>query len=117
MQVGGFPEPFRSRVLKGAEVIEGRPGASLPKENLKELKIKLIEKYGDDLISDKEVLSAALYPKVFEGFMEMKQKYGMLRALPTRSFLSPLAVDSEILISLRENSDDSIILKAVGAQG
>lgn len=26
---GGFPEPFRSRVLKGLPVVEGRPGASM----------------------------------------------------------------------------------------
>jgi hypothetical protein len=28
--VGGFPEPLRSRVLKGKPSVEGRPGASLP---------------------------------------------------------------------------------------
>jgi pyruvate carboxylase len=26
----GFPEPLRSRVLKGKSVIAGRPGASMP---------------------------------------------------------------------------------------
>lgn len=32
--VGGFPEPLRSRVVKDRPVVQGRPGASMPKMDL-----------------------------------------------------------------------------------
>ncbi len=31
---GGFPEPLRSRVVKDKPVVEGRPGASMPRLDL-----------------------------------------------------------------------------------
>ena len=38
---GGFPEPLRSRIMKDAQPIEGRPGASLPPLNMVSLKADL----------------------------------------------------------------------------
>ena len=61
---GGFPEPLRSRILKGKPMIEGRPGASLEPLNLESMEYRLKDKYGKYAISKKDVLSAAMYPKV-----------------------------------------------------
>ena len=63
---GGFPEPLRARVLKGAPIVEGRPGASLPPADLVGLEAELRERHGP--VSARDVLSAALYPKVFDEF-------------------------------------------------
>ena len=52
-----------AKVLKGAEKIEGRPGASLPPLNFEDIKETLSEKYGTH-ITEEDVMSAALYPKV-----------------------------------------------------
>ena len=38
---GGFPEPLRSRVLKGKPVIQGRPGASLKHFSLSDLRLQV----------------------------------------------------------------------------
>lgn len=38
---GGFPEPLRSRILKDAQPIEGRPGASMKPLNLLALESRL----------------------------------------------------------------------------
>lgn len=62
---GGLPEPLKSRVLKGKPVIEGRPGASLKPLDLSAMEYRLKQKYGDANISYKDVLSAAMYPKVW----------------------------------------------------
>lgn len=66
---GGFPEPFRSRVVKDKPVIEGRPGQDMPPLNLKRMASDLRDKYEWRLLSHRDVLSAALYPKVFDGYM------------------------------------------------
>lgn len=38
---GGFPEPLRSRIMKGARGIEGRPGASMEPLNMVALRARL----------------------------------------------------------------------------
>jgi pyruvate carboxylase len=47
---GGFPEPFRTRVLKGMPKVEGRPGASMPSMDLDKLKEDLIEAHGNQVL-------------------------------------------------------------------
>jgi hypothetical protein len=38
---GGFPEPLRSRIMKNAKGIDGRPGASIPALNMVALRARL----------------------------------------------------------------------------
>lgn len=59
---GGFPEPFRTDVLKDLPRIEGRPGQDMEPMNLAVLKKTLEEKF-DKIMSEEDVMSAALYPK------------------------------------------------------
>jgi len=61
---GGFPEPLRTKVLKGKKTFEGRPGESLPDFDFDALRLSLKEKYHDTSFSEQDLLSAALYPKV-----------------------------------------------------
>ena len=110
---GGFPEPLRSRVLKGAPTIEGRPGASLPPSDLAGLAATLRSKHGPS-ITPRDALSAALYPAVFEEFKEWEGKYSRYTAaLPTRAFLAPLREDEEVEVELAPGNVVSIKFKAV----
>ncbi|GBF90515.1 pyruvate carboxylase [Raphidocelis subcapitata] len=111
----GFPEPLRSRVLKGKPTIEGRPGASLPPMNLDSLESRLREKYGARGITKRDVLSAAMYPKVFEEYMSHVMRYSnLVEKLPTRAFLVPMAEDEEVEIELAAGVSTHIKLKAAG---
>lgn len=111
---GGFPEPLRSRILKGATPIEGRPGASMAPLNMAELKQRLQDKYGEH-ISDRDVLSSAMYPKVFEEWQDFRFHYGdKITQLPTRAFLAPLEEDEEITVQLSKGSEVTIKYKAQG---
>lgn len=40
----------------------------------------------EDGVSDEEVMSAALYPKVFNEFARFKKEFGDVTLLPTRLF-------------------------------
>jgi len=109
---GGFPEPLRSRVLKGAPVVEGRPGASMPPADLAGLGAELRALHGPS-ITPRDVLSAALYPKVFEEFKEWEMRYSRYTSvLPTRAFLAPLAEDEEVEVELAPGNTVSIRYKA-----
>ena len=108
---GGFPEPLRSRVLKGAPTVDGRPGASLPPADLVGLEAELRERHGP--VSVRDVLSAALYPKVFDEFKAWQLRYSpFTEALPTRAFLAPLDEDEEVEVELARGNTVSIKYKA-----
>jgi pyruvate carboxylase len=110
---GGFPEPLRARVLKGAPTIDGRPGASLPDFDLAGLAATLRSKHGP-AITARDALSSALYPAVFEEAKEWEGKYSRFTAaLPTRAFLAPLREDEEVEVELAPGNVVSIKYKAV----
>jgi len=84
---GGFPEPFRSDVLKEhIPRIEGRPGEEMAPLDFEALEAKLKKVHGSE-ISECDVMSAALYPKVAEDFFKFRSNYGPVDKLNTRHFL------------------------------
>ncbi len=110
---GGFPEPLRSRVLKGAARNSGRPGASLPSLDLEAVRAGLREGGGGDP-GDGDMLSAALYPAVFAEYRSVCERFGDLSALPTRQFLAPLDRDEEIAVEIERGKTLIVKLTAVG---
>jgi pyruvate carboxylase len=113
---GGYPEPLRSKVLRGQEVIEGRPGATLPDLDLAALKREMQEKYGP-AVSDVDVVSAALYPAVYAEYMTFRAQYSDLATLPTRAFLAPLPIGHELSVQIEEGKTLIVTLTAVGELG
>jgi pyruvate carboxylase len=76
--VGGFPEPLRTHIIRDKPRIDGRPGATLEPLDLKKIKSDLRAKFGKH-ITDADVSSYAMYPKVFEEYQTVFEKYGDLR--------------------------------------
>ena len=76
--VGGFPEPLRSKIIRDKPKIDGRPGVNLPPIEFKKVKAELRSKFGKH-ITDSDVTSYVMYPKVFEEFQGFIEKYGDLR--------------------------------------
>lgn len=60
-------------MLKNLPRIEGRPGASLPPLDFKALEEQLRATHNDD-ITPEDVMSAAMYPKVFQEFKDFTCK-------------------------------------------
>lgn len=72
---GGFPEALSKLVLKNKTAITCRPGELLPDEDFDAIKKYLDEHFGID--SDmKQVMSYAMYPKVYEQYLEEKLDNG-----------------------------------------
>lgn len=110
---GGYPEPLRSKILQGRPKIEGRPGASLQPLDFAELKEKLVETHGRT-VRDVDVISAALYPKVTDEYLEFKEKYGPVDALDTKLFLVGPKVAQEFEVEIEKGKTLSIKTLAVG---
>ena len=66
----------------------------MPDMDLVALKEDLIQKH--EYITDKDVLSAALYPKVFDDYREFRKVYGPVDKLDTRVFLHGPDIAEEI---------------------
>lgn len=96
---GGFPEPLRTKILKGLKPVEGRPGAELPPLDFGKLKEQLIVKHGP-VIKDTDVLSAAMYPKVKDDYLNFVAEFGPVTKLDTRIFLSGPKVGEEFEVVL-----------------
>ncbi|KAJ3129961.1 pyruvate carboxylase [Nowakowskiella sp. JEL0407] len=112
----GFPEPFRSRVLaaKRLKPIEGRPGASMEPFDFNVLRGDLEDELGEGHVRDVDLLSSALYPKVFSDYMKHIELYGNLQVLPTPYFLTPLKVGEEITFETTPGRTAIVQLVAIG---
>lgn len=110
---GGYPELLRSRVLRGQEPLKGRPGASLPAFDLAALDAKLRAEWGPR-IRAVDVLSAALYPKVFDEYMQFRDRFSDVSVLPTRAFVAPLRRHEEIAVEIERGKTLVVKLMALG---
>lgn len=97
---GGFPEPLRSRVLKDMPRIEGRPGENLKSLDFDKLKADLKESHPN--VSDRDVMSAALYPQVTNDFLNFRDQYGPVDKLDTRVFLTGPKVGEEFEVTIEK---------------
>lgn len=77
--------------------IEGRPGASLPPMDFEALESDLRMAHGDE-ITPEDVMSAAMYPKVFQEFKEFTSKFGPVDCLNTRLFLDGPKIAEEFQV-------------------
>lgn len=73
--MGGFPEKLQNLVLKGELPIKCRPGELLEPENFEKIEEYLVEKYNIKP-KRKDLLSYALYPKVYEDYLKYIREHG-----------------------------------------
>ncbi|KAF4554070.1 Pyruvate carboxylase-like protein 2 [Elsinoe fawcettii] len=109
---GGFPEPLRSKALRGRRKMDKRPGLYLDPMDFDGIRKKLKEAYGG--CSETDVASYAMYPKVFEDYKKWTLKYGDLSVLPTRYFLSRPEIGEEFHVELEKGKVLILKLLAIG---
>jgi pyruvate carboxylase len=110
---GGFPEPLRTHVLKGAKRIEGRPGASMPPYDWAGAKREMEQLAGTE-VARRDVVSFALYPKVMREYMEHRALHGDTSVLPTPTFFYGLRVGEEAWIDIEPGKTLIVKLLSVG---
>ncbi|KAJ8922648.1 hypothetical protein NQ315_007680 [Exocentrus adspersus] len=108
---GGFPEPLRSKVLRDMPRIETRPGESLPAFDFNGLGATLKESFPN--ATERDIMSAALYPQVTKDFLAFKDKYGPVDKMDTRIFLVGPKVGEEFEVTIERGKNLGIKTLAV----
>ncbi|RWR10879.1 pyruvate carboxylase [Paenirhodobacter populi] len=97
---GGWPEGITAKVLKGEQPSTERPGKHLPAVDLDATRQKLREELEGYEVSDEELASYLMYPKVFLDYMGRHRTYGPVRTLPTPVFFYGMTQGDEISVEI-----------------
>ncbi|MFB4166279.1 pyruvate carboxylase, partial [Alteribacillus sp. JSM 102045] len=106
----GFPKELQQIILKGREAITHRPGERLEPVNFQEVKEDLYHKL-DRQVTSHDMISYALYPKVFMDFERFRQQFGDVSVLDTPTFFYGLRLGEEIEIEIEQGK--TLIVKLV----
>lgn len=110
---GGFPEALQKKVLKGGEPITVRPGSLLADADLEAERAQIAAKVGGT-ISDRDLASYLMYPKVFTDFARAYDTYGPVSTLPTPVYFYGLQPGEEILVDLEPGKTMVVRCQAIG---
>jgi pyruvate carboxylase len=92
---GGFPPDLQRKVLKGAAPLTVRPGEVLPPIDLRKVREEVDRKAWRE-ISDEELASHLMYPKVFSEYLQNRLDYGRVSVLPTLLFFYGMEPGEEV---------------------
>ncbi|MEQ9479155.1 MAG: pyruvate carboxylase [Algiphilus sp.] len=108
----GFPEAIQKKVLGDEKPLTERPGAVLPPTDLEAERAALIERFGEEHISDTDLASHLMYPKVFADFAEQRTAYGDISVLPTSVFFEGMLENEEIAVDLEPGK--TLLIRLLG---
>lgn len=109
---GGFPEPLRSKALRNRRKFDKRPGLYLDPIDFKKVRTELAQKWGP--VTECDLASYLMYPKVYDEFRAFSQKFGDLSVLPTRFFLSKPEIGEEFHVELEKGKVLILKMLAIG---
>ncbi|OEF96634.1 pyruvate carboxylase [Desulfuribacillus alkaliarsenatis] len=108
----GFPEALQKIILKGKEPLSVRPGELMEPVDFDKIREKLQEMFEKE-VTTHDVLSYALYPKVYEEFERFRQRFGDVAALDTPTFFYGLRLGEEIEVEIERGKTLIIQLVSV----
>ncbi len=96
---GGFPAALSQKVLQGAAPMTTRAGSTLPSVDLESTRDQL-QKQIHRAVSDTDLASYLMYPKVFVDYAAHRARYSNVSILPTPVFFYGLEDESEISVEI-----------------
>lgn len=101
---GGFPKELQKIVLKGKKPLKERAGKVLPPANFEEIRKHIAEfnSLDKESINMRNILSYALYPKVYDDYCEHLEYYNDVSKLESHVFFYGLKKGEETTIPIGE---------------
>lgn len=110
---GGIPSKLKEVVLKGEKSITERPGSLLPDEDFDAIRDHLKEKFNLNA-NMRQVISYALYPKVYEEYITHYHGYDDVSKLDSDVFFYGLNEGEECEVEIEEGKVLTIKLVDIG---
>ncbi|KHE71444.1 hypothetical protein LD39_09785 [Halobacillus sp. BBL2006] len=110
---GGFPSELQRIILKGREPIKVRPGELLAPVDFTDLKETLFHKL-DRQVTSFDMISYALYPKVFMDHQKFTEQFGDMSVLDTPTFFYGMRLGEEIEVEIEQGKTLIVKLVSVG---
>lgn len=107
----GFPPALQHKVLKGAAPMTGRPGENLPSADL-QAERERAQKLVGHAISEKDLASYLMYPRVFQAFARHRSHYGDVSVIPTPAYFYGLQDHEEVSVEIEPGK--TLIVKVEG---
>jgi pyruvate carboxylase len=107
----GFPKELEHKVLQGGQPLSGRLGASLAPVDFDAARSQA-EKMIGRALSEQELSSYLMYPKVFCDYAEHRRHYGDVSVLPTPVFFYGLQEGQEISVDIDQGK--TLVLRLQG---
>jgi pyruvate carboxylase len=111
--VGGFPKALQKRVLRDRKPLKGRPGAALPPADFEATREQL-EKQLQRPVSEREIVTHLLYPRVFPELVAHQARYSDTSVMPTPTFFSGMQPGEEISVDIEQGKTLIVKFLAVG---
>lgn len=109
---GGFPEALQKMVVKNEKIITTRPGELLPDEDFDKIKTEL--RTGDYEPTESDLLSSALYPKVYKNYRRKLIDEGSFRHMESDVFFYGLREGETCEVKIRSGKLVVIKLLEIG---
>jgi pyruvate carboxylase len=110
---GGFPSDLQKVILKGRKPLDQRPGELLEEVDFENLKLELQKELKRE-VTDFEVISYALYPKVFLDYITAVDKFGKISVLDTATFFYGMSLGEEIEVEIETGKTLIVKLVTIG---
>ena len=107
----GFPKALQDKVLKGEAPLAGRAGDFLPEVDLEAVRREAEHAIGRH-ISDTDLASWLMYPKVFREYAEHRREYGDVSLLPTSAFFYGLQDREEVSVDIDKGK--ALVMRQTG---
>jgi pyruvate carboxylase len=110
---GGFPEKVKKAILRSNPEVLDRPGETLPAVQFEEIGRKLKPNLGRDATL-REMVTSALYPKVYDEYLSHVRNYGDVSLLPSPIFFYGPALGEEFSVDIEPGKRLIVKFLAVG---
>ncbi|MFZ2122530.1 MAG: pyruvate carboxylase [Rhodoferax sp.] len=107
----GFPKELEHKVLRGEAPMQGRAGAHVPPVDLEAQRLEAEHAVGRKL-SDTDLASYLMYPKVFKDYAEHRRQFSDVSLLPTSPFFYGLLDREEIAIDIDQGK--TLVVRQTG---
>jgi pyruvate carboxylase len=111
--VTGFNENLQKIVLKGTAPLEVRAGEVMEDVDFNALREE-IGQFQTDSVTEQDVLSYALYPKVYKDFVTTKERFGNVEVLDTPTFLFGMRKNEILEIEIDKGKTLIVNLLSIG---